>query len=236
MHNVKSPSLKHAALASLAATAALPTRAAGAPAAPPNGFNSRGLGVHGEPNPYNETGWPEYQEGTFSSQQIASDPPADAVLITGSDFFPHPTPYQRFHNTSDYMLPASCYNCNPKGCMCSKASLDSVNGTGWGIAVNDCAVAQDSPEGMLCYVSNNKQFLPNGTCGEADEVDFGVDGVLGMRHACRLNKAKAGGDGDDTVSMKNNMVEASSGAKSGKAKAVGAAAVAALGTAAAMII
>jgi len=165
MPTIKSPRLRSAALASLAAATFIHSPVAGAPVNAPNGF---GLSTQGAPDPYNATGWPLYQEPTFSPEQISTSGPPNAILLTGTDFLPLPTEWLPFHNTTDRMLPASCYNCNPKGCMCSPASLKAAvgdNGTDTGALINRCEVCRDSPMGMVCYCSES-QLTANVVCGE----------------------------------------------------------------------
>jgi len=236
MPTIKSPRLRSAALASLAAATFIHSPVAGAPVNAPNSF---GLSTQGAPDPYNATGWPLYQEPTFSPERISAAGPPNAILLTGTDFLPLPTEWLPFHNTSDRMLPASCYNCNPKGCMCSPASLKAavgVNGTDTGALINRCEVCRDSPMGMVCYCSES-QLTASVVCGEPVDPKS-VDPKVGV--VCRLNQIPAGVAMIDVVeggppNMSGNMIVGSGGSKK-SARSAAAVVGAALGTAAAMFL
>ena len=185
-------------------------------------------------NPFVKAGWPLFQEPTFDPQRISDGGPLNAVLIDGDDFRPYPTEWMWLPESNETMLPASCYNCNPKGCMCSTASKESWNNTDVGQLLNVCEVCRDSPFGMICYCSE-QQWNPDHVCGDPRVDRSKFDPKTG--DICRLNKEKAG------VTLVNattgNMLEATNGAGSSKgsqAKAMGLVAAAALGTATAMIL
>lgn len=236
MPTIKSPRLRSAALASLAASVMIHPPAAASPINGPNGF---GLSTQGAPDPYNLTGWPQWQEPTFIPAKIAAGGPPNAILFTGTDFMPLPTEWLQFHNTTDRMLPASCYNCNPKGCMCSAASLKSAqgdNGTDTGMLINRCEVCRDSPSGMVCYCSES-QLTATTMCEEPVDPKS-VDPKLG--NVCRLNEIPAGMTVMDIVeggkgNGSENMLVGSGGSKK-VVRSAAAVAGAALGTAAAMFL
>jgi len=121
--------------------------------------------------------------------------------------------------------------------MCSPASLKAVNNTDTGKIVNQCQVCRDSPSGMVCYCSVEQFEGGSGhVCGEPVDPKS-VDPKFG--NLCRLNKQPAGDTVIDIVgggpNMSENMLVSSGGSKKG-ARAVVAAAGAALGTAAAMFL
>jgi len=161
-----SPStLKTAALLSLAPSLLLPTHAATATT----------------PSP-----WPDHQS-TYDPQKVFDNGPLNAILIPGTSFLPHRTP---FDSTPSPTLPASCYNCNPAGCMCSTASLLSLNNTDVGQLVNVCEVCRDAPWGMVCFCAES-QWTASHVCGsDSGKSEGGVDPKTG--DVCRLNREGMG--------------------------------------------
>ena len=217
--------IRDAAVLSLAASMVLQNHAAGSPV-PSGSGNST--------NQIAQTGWPDVAEPTFNMSKVTNGGPLNAVLWQGPQFTANMTEWASVPNhveSNSTVLPASCFNCNPKGCMCSEASILSLNNTGLGKVVNQCEVCRDSEAGMLCYCSVS-QLYPSIVCnGASTPTDSS-----GLQ-VCRLNKEDAAEATSNATEPTLILSESGAGSSKGKkVKAAGAAALAALGTATAMIL